>query len=110
MIEKVEKLETDSENTAFPVGNVCVFHNGKVCRDVARSAKTVTALRKCHARTAAGTIRTRQIPSVESCLATCLHKQSARIRRAIREHLRREAGNRGRRNNRPLAAGSRRAE
>ena len=80
MVEKIEKLKTDSEHTAFPMGNVCVFHNGEVCRDVVRSAKTVPALRKGHARTAAGTIRTGQISSVESCFATCLHKQSARIR------------------------------
>ena len=75
MVEEIEKLEADTQHTIFPMGDLRVFHDREVRVEVARSTETVAALRESHARTAARTLRTWQVPGVESRLATCLQKQ-----------------------------------
>jgi len=80
MVKEIEKLKADRQDTGFPMRNFRIFHDREVCVDVARTSITVTALRKRYEWTAAGTLRTKQIPHVESGLATCLHKQSAGTR------------------------------
>ena len=57
MVKEIEKLEADGEDAIFPMWNLRIFHNRKVCADVARATKTVAALSKRNARAAAGTVQ-----------------------------------------------------
>jgi len=70
MVKEIEKLKADGEQAIFPMWNLRIFHNRKVCADVARATKTVASLQKCNARSTAGTVRPRQVPGVESRLTT----------------------------------------
>jgi len=62
MVEKIEKLKTDSEHAILPMGHRRVLHDRQVCGYVARSAKSVATLRESHTRTAARSVRPRQVP------------------------------------------------
>ena len=114
MIEEIEKLKADGKRAIVPLGNARAFHYCQVGGDIARSAKTVAALRKGHTSTAAGTVRTGQIPGIESRLASRLHEKRVWIRccRTIGLHrkLRGQARNRGSRGRRTFATRSRWAE
>jgi hypothetical protein len=74
VVKEIEKLESDRQDTAFPVRDLRIFHDREVRVNVARSSITVAALRKRHARTAQTFRERTQCSGVKSRFAARLHK------------------------------------
>ena len=92
MVEEVEELKTEAQLGTLPARDFRILHDREVHIDVARSAVAIAALRKGHARAAAGTALTWQGSRVESGLTASLQEQCAGIGRRcpirVEQHLR----------------------